>query len=604
MAFAILAIPTIAMAQDWSVVVNNGDIMPDSDRTFNSYNPPSINANELVAIRARSKGGQGQPVQGVYLRDMSLETSAFRVFDRTTQLPYPNNLETTFIEPPAIPRIDILGDTVASRGVHAPVWEYLLPDGSDTRVGTTGIYAYLGDLLLTGASNLGQAPDFEYLSVPGHPGVKFDVFPGAPAVVEDTIVFKGNYVVGTVGHTGVFYRDLEFDPMTGGDSPPVLIANNEVSEIPGTGGVLFGSTAPPSAALVPPQFEQSMAVFAGFDNEDDPTAGGIYLAAIGVTLPDLIPLVEIGSQVPGEGPGAVFNRLGEGVSFDGRFVAFWGAWGEDTRDLLLMCPEDGNADLIAYCLKLHPDGFATTVPVNQGIFVYDLVTDSTMTVAKTSPDGYTDFLYWNFSGRAPGTGGGDDDGELARWRSSAFVATSGRVDRTLEDPNYHAAFKARTTEYDAELDTYVDPVDGIYVQSGPGNRPVRTLVETGMDGTIFDAEAIDPLTLSPLPVTEMAIERDGFRGKSIAVTITMGTEEAGWAGVYMTRLLPIVLGDANGDGAFNNLDIASFVLALTNPVAYQAMFPDVDPNVVLDMNGDGVFDDSDIASFVAALTGN
>lgn len=64
-----------------------------------------------------------------------------------------------------------------------------------------------------------------------------------------------------------------------------------------------------------------------------------------------------------------------------------------------------------------------------------------------------------------------------------------------------------------------------------------------------------------------------------------------------------VLGDANGDGALSNGDIAAFVLALTNPVAYLAMFPDADPDVVLDMNNDGVFDNSDIAGFVAALTG-
>lgn len=65
----------------------------------------------------------------------------------------------------------------------------------------------------------------------------------------------------------------------------------------------------------------------------------------------------------------------------------------------------------------------------------------------------------------------------------------------------------------------------------------------------------------------------------------------------------LVLGDANDDGVFNNSDIAAFVLALTNTGAFQAMFPDVDPDVVLDMNGDGVFDNGDIASFVAALTG-
>ena len=67
--------------------------------------------------------------------------------------------------------------------------------------------------------------------------------------------------------------------------------------------------------------------------------------------------------------------------------------------------------------------------------------------------------------------------------------------------------------------------------------------------------------------------------------------------------LPIILGDANGDGAFNNLDVASFVLAFTNPVAYRSTILDVDPDVVFDMNGDGVFDNLDIASFVAALTG-
>ena len=46
-----------------------------------------------------------------------------------------------------------------------------------------------------------------------------------------------------------------------------------------------------------------------------------------------------------------------------------------------------------------------------------------------------------------------------------------------------------------------------------------------------------------------------------------------------------------------------FEKALTNAVAYQAIFPDVDPDCVLDMNGDGVFNNLGIAGFVAALTG-
>ncbi len=65
----------------------------------------------------------------------------------------------------------------------------------------------------------------------------------------------------------------------------------------------------------------------------------------------------------------------------------------------------------------------------------------------------------------------------------------------------------------------------------------------------------------------------------------------------------LVLGDADGNGALNNLDISAFVLALTMPAAYGAAYPAVDPDIVLDMNDDGRFDNLDIGSFVAALTG-
>ena len=61
------------------------------------------------------------------------------------------------------------------------------------------------------------------------------------------------------------------------------------------------------------------------------------------------------------------------------------------------------------------------------------------------------------------------------------------------------------------------------------------------------------------------------------------------------------LGDANDDGSFDNFDIAPFVMALVNPQMFGAMYPDVDPDVVLDMNGDGMFDNLDITGFVAAL---
>jgi hypothetical protein len=349
-----------------------------------------------------------------------------------------------------------------------------------------------------------------------------------------TIVFKGNYTVDLVGKTGVYYRDLveEAIPLdgsslspAGGTNPVVLIANNTDTLIPGTTTV-FGSTAPPSAA-------NRQAVFAGFDNEENPTLGGIYLAPLAET-PPLNTLVRIGAQVPGEPVQSTFNRLGEGVSFDGRFVAFWGAWGTQTTTLVLQCPTEGNADRIAFCNEQYPDGFTTTVPVNQGIFVHDMGTRRTHVVAKT-PANFDDFVYWNFSGRVPGTGEGDDDGELARWRSTAFAAVSGLVDGSQVDATFHAAFKARTGEVVA--DAYVDPVDGIYLRRGPGQSQILAVVETGMDGTILDPEAVDADTGAVLPVTEMGIERDGFRGSTLAINASMGTEETGWAGIYLTEVL-------------------------------------------------------------------
>jgi len=510
----------------WQVVVNNGVQVPGDGRNFNSYNQPSINIDQLVVFRARSRGGSGgEPAHGVYARDMAVRTPVYSVFDRTTVVPPPNNLATTFVEPPSFPRIDMRSDTIASRGGHPPAWSHVVPEGSETRAGTTGIYTTPFGELITGASNVGAAPGFGFFAVPHASSTKFDVFPGAPAVTDGaTIVFKGNYTEGG-GQTGVYYRDLTDAPLpgpdattlapAGGTSPVILIADTR-TRIPGT-STTFGSTAPPSAV-------GRQAVFAGFDIEAAPTLGGIYLAPLIGSEPPLTTLVKIGGKVPGESR-AVFNKLGEGLSFDGRFVAFWGAWGAETRALLLQCPTEGNRDRVAYCNEQHPNGFATTVPANQGIFVHDAWAHLTYAVAKT-PNDFDDFVYWNFSGRVPGTGGSeDDDGEPARWRSASFVAVSGQ---RLSD-TFHTAFKART-----------GAINGIYLRRGPGRPKVVAVVETGMSGTLLDpaAVAIDEVTgqTMVLPVTEMGIERDGFRGDSLVVNVSMGSEEAGWAGIYLRRV--------------------------------------------------------------------
>ncbi|MGD8453367.1 MAG: FG-GAP-like repeat-containing protein [Phycisphaerae bacterium] len=64
----------------------------------------------------------------------------------------------------------------------------------------------------------------------------------------------------------------------------------------------------------------------------------------------------------------------------------------------------------------------------------------------------------------------------------------------------------------------------------------------------------------------------------------------------------LLSGDLNCDGAVDNFDISAFVLALTNPAAYQAAYPDCD-RLNADVNGDGFIDNFDINPFIELLTG-
>ena len=174
MAFVLAVGALVAAAHDeglawleWRVVVNNSMVVPGTARKFNSYNEPSVNVDGLVVFRARSTGGgaAGEPAQGVFIRQMGPETAIRTVFDRNTLVPSPNNLESDFVEPPSFPRVDMWSATVASRGNHSPVWQYV-EDGAQVRGGTTGIYTDPFGTLITGASNLGAAPGFAFFAVP------------------------------------------------------------------------------------------------------------------------------------------------------------------------------------------------------------------------------------------------------------------------------------------------------------------------------------------------------------------------------------------------------------------------------------------------------
>ena len=532
---------TLGAAQPvkWGTVANNGEIAPGGDPTaaFRSYNQPAINDAQLVVFRARSRpSGGGSQIDGVYSMDFATPGSIIKLLARDDAVPAPNNtdyqgLPAAFSEFPSIPRIDANSSLMATRGAHQPVWTYLL-GATETRVGTAGIYAFASPsaAAVTGASLLGNAvePDqvtlsFPQYSVPGTIlGTRFDQFPGSPALFNDRyIAFKGNYtdLLDGLGRTGVYYRDVLSDSpvrYTG------LIANSDmlIPNQPAGGTVKFGSTAPPRAA-------NGYVYFAGYDNEDAPTLGGIYRASIPtatlqpqLVTPPLEVMVGIGDQVPGEAPGVYFRAFGEGlsVSSDGSQVAFWGTWGTETFPKTLYCPTDGNADVIAYCNQQYPNGFSVNIPVNQGIFVHDAISAQTIRMARTGEDGLEDLLFWVFSGAPPGTGTSDEGREPARWRSSAFAALSAPVGRVLQ-----VAFKAQR-----------NGIDGIYAREAYQPALV-TIAEVGnTPGTV-----LDPLAPAGSTVSAVGIEREGFRNGNMVLTASMLYVDplnpdvtVSWGGIY------------------------------------------------------------------------
>jgi hypothetical protein len=109
------------------------------------------------------------------------------------------------------------------------------------------------------------------------------------------------------------------------------------------------------------------------------------------------------------------------------------------------------------------------------------------------------------------------------------------VDGSHTDATFHAAFKGRAGIVDPVTHAYLNPVDGIYLRQGPGQSPIVTVAETGMAGMLIDPQAIDDFGIS-LPITEMGLERESFRGNALVINVSMGSEETGWAGVYLTNV--------------------------------------------------------------------
>lgn len=540
-ACSIFAVPAANAATplQWSTVVNNTMTFPGDARNFNSYNQPSVNDAGLVVFRARTKGGAGagEPATGILTRDMSSAGNPIvPIAVRGSAVPQPNNTAATFNEFPSIPRIDAKSSMIATRGQSQPVLEY--QNGVDqstgapttTRSGTSGIYTNPNGALITGMAGLGNVsdnpfganPDLSYFQVPNTaPNTKFDQFPGAPSPTGgNTIVFKGNWSDGGASQTGVYFRDVTAD---GGTAPVQLIADSQ-TDIPGFAGTHFGSTAPPSAA-------DGRAVFLGLDNEAAPTKGGLYMADLdygkAADTPSVLKtIVAIGGNVL-DRAGAVFTQVGEALSFNGKQVGFWGAWGNkdddgnvvaEMRSVTVSCGGIENAATSGFCNAqdngltfgsgVAGDGlYSFDVAVNQGFFITDVDTLETRLVAETGGD-FLDFVSWNFSGKIPGEEG-EEDGEFARWRSASFIASDG----------WNAAFKA----------SRLGGGSGLYhLYDGE----LSTIAETGMDGGFLDSDAMG------LAITSIGLERDSYRNGRLAINASMTDGENSMAGIYISGAVP------------------------------------------------------------------
>jgi hypothetical protein len=596
-ATVLLAMPAAAAGPadldlDWQVVTDNTREIPGfTGRTLNSYNDPSVNSSGLVVFRARSTGKQGGPIRGIFARNMGEGLPMDIVYLAQSEVPWPNNasyngVDGRFNEFPSFARVDAGSPTIVTRGQSQPTWIYAV-DGKEARVGTSGIYVQYRGQQLTAMTQLGAVPGFEYFSVPGaDPYTRFEQFPGAPSVMDrDTIAFKGNFSIGDTGYTGVYFRNFR---KNGGMAPVTLVASSLTTNIPET-DTPFGSTAPPSAT-------DGYMVFVGLDNEESPSMGGIYRASLKRPTA-LEPLVTIGTQVPGEEKGVGFTRFGESLALgdQARFVAFWGAWGEESVTRVVTCPAEGNKDRRAYCKEVcAPSGSCELLlPEHEGIFVYDSKTRRVEPVAKVGEDGVQTFLYCKFSGRAPGAssgcgggngqgegqggagqgqggpggsgqgqggegeggGGGNDfdteeDGELARWRCGAYAALASRGSAW-----YQVAYKAVDEGGNTGLFLWDSRPDRRSKHRDDGDRGrgkrashkdsgAELLLQTGMPATVLDPAA------AGMEITGIGIERDSFRKGWMAVMVTMaaplpgvmaaqegGSEEAeGNAGIYLTRV--------------------------------------------------------------------
>ncbi len=135
---------------------------------------------------------------------------------------------------------------------------------------------------------------------------------------------------------------------------------------------------------------------------------------------------------------------------------------------------------------------------------------------------------------------------------------------------------------DSDPDGSLDPSTVVIVVP-PGNGGVSVDPATGVVTYTPDPGFVDVDTFQ-----YTVDDNDGATSNPATVTVTVVAENT-------------LLGDLNGDGSLNNLDIDPFMLALRYPGIFRLDYPHVNPVIVGDINGDGAFNDGDIQPFALLL---
>ena len=63
----------------------------------------------------------------------------------------------------------------------------------------------------------------------------------------------------------------------------------------------------------------------------------------------------------------------------------------------------------------------------------------------------------------------------------------------------------------------------------------------------------------------------------------------------------VLLGDMDGDGDVDEMDVPLFMQALVDPAAYDTAQPNIDADFVGDFDGNGLLDVGDLGAFSAAV---